>query len=181
MKNFEKVIRIGTVVLYTNVFVSLFCKIKYVNDEFPLVGEGVRYAGRLSITGVEGPMANGNAKGSCGQIDMHEWEFKTFADGWNEALVKQFRAVWKKWHLNDMKEGSQVQEDFLEKNPIPKEDYAYPKSHYVVVREVLAAVGLNPDPEGYKYGSAWKRQEVPEEVLVFLKSLPDADKQPAWV
>lgn len=34
---------------------------------------------------------------------------------------------------------------------------------------------------GYKYGHAWKREEVPADVLEFLRSLPDTDKQPAWV
>jgi len=34
--------------------------------------------------------------------------------------------------------------------------------------------------DGYKYGSAWLHEEIPEEVLDFLKSLPDATKQPAW-
>lgn len=34
---------------------------------------------------------------------------------------------------------------------------------------------------GYKYGSAWKRVEVPTEVLAWLSALPDADHKPAWV
>lgn len=33
---------------------------------------------------------------------------------------------------------------------------------------------------GYKYGSEWKRKEVPEDVLAWLQALPDADQQPAW-
>jgi hypothetical protein len=34
---------------------------------------------------------------------------------------------------------------------------------------------------GYKYGSAWLKQDVPAEVIEFLKGLPDTDKKPAWV
>jgi hypothetical protein len=34
---------------------------------------------------------------------------------------------------------------------------------------------------GYRYGSAWCKEEVPESVLEFLKSLPDTDTVPAWV
>ena len=34
---------------------------------------------------------------------------------------------------------------------------------------------------GYKYGSAWLKEEVPQDVLDFLVSLPDTDKTPAWV
>ena len=34
---------------------------------------------------------------------------------------------------------------------------------------------------GYKYGSKWLKEEVPEEVLNFLKSLPDSPTKPAWI
>lgn len=34
---------------------------------------------------------------------------------------------------------------------------------------------------GYKYGSAWIKEDVPQEVLDFLRNLPDAAKRPAWV
>lgn len=34
---------------------------------------------------------------------------------------------------------------------------------------------------GYKYGSEWKREELPEPVIKFLTALPDADISPAWV
>lgn len=34
---------------------------------------------------------------------------------------------------------------------------------------------------GYKYGSAWKMETVPQDVINFLFSLPDTDVQPAWV
>jgi hypothetical protein len=34
---------------------------------------------------------------------------------------------------------------------------------------------------GYRYGTEWKREEVPADVLAFLRSLPDADMTPAWV
>ena len=34
---------------------------------------------------------------------------------------------------------------------------------------------------GYKYGTSWLREEVPEDVLQFLYSLPNTTKQPAWV
>ena len=34
---------------------------------------------------------------------------------------------------------------------------------------------------GYKYGSAWRRRKVPEDVLQWLQALPDTDIQPCWV
>ncbi len=42
---------------------------------------------------------------------------------------------------------------------------------------------LHPDPScgGYRYGSAWLKEAVPEDVLTWLNGLPDTDKAPAWV
>lgn len=34
---------------------------------------------------------------------------------------------------------------------------------------------------GHKYGSSWEREDVPDDVLAFLQSLPETDKTPAWV
>lgn len=34
---------------------------------------------------------------------------------------------------------------------------------------------------GYKYGSAWKKEEVPQDVINWLFNLPDTTVQPAWV
>ena len=34
---------------------------------------------------------------------------------------------------------------------------------------------------GYKYGNGWNRVEVPQEVIDWLKALPDTDREPAWV
>lgn len=34
---------------------------------------------------------------------------------------------------------------------------------------------------GYKYGSAWQKEEVPQEVIDWLFSLPDTKTKPAWV
>lgn len=34
---------------------------------------------------------------------------------------------------------------------------------------------------GYKYGTSWKKEEVPEDVLEWLFNLPRTNTQPAWV
>lgn len=34
---------------------------------------------------------------------------------------------------------------------------------------------------GYRYGSSWIKEEVPENILEFLYNLPDSEIQPAWV
>lgn len=166
MNTLNKVIRIGS-----GAYGNVFCKIEYK-------------AGRLSITGVEGPKRNGDAIGGCGQIIMREWGIKTYAPGWTAQLEAEFRTVWDKWHLNGMQAGSPAQTAYLDANPITVK---YPESHYDRVCASLAAAGLNPDPnyihngKPYEYGSAWLSVDVPADVLEFLHALPDTDTAPAWV
>lgn len=138
----------------------------------------------LSIHGVEGPFSNGNCRGACGQINMHDWGVTNYAPGWTPELEKRFREVWDKHHLNDMQAGSPAQTAYLDAHRV---EVKYPESQFTKDCEVLAAAGLNPDPgylhngKPYSYGTAWLRIGVPEDVLEFLKNLPDADIKPAWV
>lgn len=136
--------------------------------------------GRLSITGVEGPKKNGDARGSCGQIVMSGLRVDTYADGWDAAKLATLAKVWDRWHLNDMRAGSAVQESYLRAHPVTA---VYPGPHYVKASAVLTKAGLNPDANGYKYGSAWKSEDVPAEVIDWLFALPvgEADRLPhAW-
>ena len=148
---------------------NIFCKIELDN-------------GKLSITGVEGPKANGDARGACGQIILHSWGAIEYAPGWDAVKVQQFREVWDKWHLNDMQAGSPAQTAFLVANPV-----TYRLHHYEAACANLADAGLNPDPgyihngKPYQYGSAWLRVDVPADALDFLESLPASDLTPAWV
>lgn len=134
---------------------------------------------RLSICGVEGPLNNGDAKGSCGQVGIHTDRIGKLNAGWTLEMVEAFGCVWDRWHLNDMTAGSPAQEEWLRANPV---EAKYPKSHYEEACKALAAAGLHPDPSnGYKYGSAWLLEEVPEDVLKFLAGLPETARTPAWV
>jgi hypothetical protein len=136
---------------------TVFCTVKFSKD------------GYLSITGVIGPKANGDCVGGCGQC--RDFIVTDYAPGWNAGIAEQFREIWDRWHLNDMRAGSQIQSDYLRANPIPLcVDY------YVVACETLRAAGLNPDPQGYVYGSAWNFESVPASVIEFLESLPESDR-----
>lgn len=169
MDKLNKVIRIGTV--DCGRIVSVYCKIKYEHE-------------RLSITGVVGPLPNGNTVGSCGQINLDNLYWYNFAEDWNLERVNMLQAIWKEYHLNDLVAGSPAQELYLKHNPTDDRT-----NHYNQAVERLTAAGLNPDPnhtnpmtgELYRYGSAWLRKDIPQWVIKWLDSLPDTDKEPAWV
>lgn len=150
-------------------YMSIFCQINF-ND------------GKLSISGVEGPLRSGNCLGSCGQIDMHlrgkQGEIK-LARGWTRELLAKFFEVWERWHLNDMKAGTPAQMAELEKHTFPEGH----GNHYEWAKGILANAGLFHDHSrnGYTYGTAWLREEVPADVIQFLESLPESEKVPAWV
>lgn len=153
MSNFKKVIRPGKTKIGNKLY-SVYCEIEYTE-------------GRLSITGVEGPFKNGNAAGGCGQIDMGINEIgvdsyiEKYAIGWNKEMMEKFFDVWKNWHLNDLQAGCEHQREM----EWGKEE----------------DIGKPCPVCGYKYGTAWLRKEVPEDVLEFLQNLPETDKTPAWV
>ena len=78
-------------------------------------------AGYLSISGTEGPMVSGNARGSSLQIDMgyahrdpkdndkresvytlkHPGDLR-FAKGWTADMWLDLLDIWKTWHLKDI-------------------------------------------------------------------------------
>lgn len=65
---------------------------------------------KLSFTGVVGPTGDGDAFGSCGQIvDCLAEVRPNEAEGWTAALVAELRAMWERWHLNDMRAGCEHQ------------------------------------------------------------------------
>ena len=168
MENFEKVIRIG--VFEGN---NIYCTIKYTN-------------GRLSISGVVGPLKNGNCKGGCGQINSnlinHISEIIP-APNWDRMLILEFLNIWSEWHLNDLIPGSPLQETFLKEYI---EDWKISKGvfndYYSWACFILKDAGLYPDKsylyngKPYFYGQVWLQKEVPDDVLEFLKELPNSNK-----
>lgn len=254
-EDFAAVVRPGMVPYNERRGMDVFCKIEFKG-------------GKLSISGVEGPLASGDCLGSCGQIDMHLREpegLKGFrpADGWTLDLMRQFLAIWGRWHLNDMRaydeEMAAAGWPELARTPMLGFEFtltreamdarkaaetaalgalktgetftptaeqmrvaALPYSHKVWIREGETEPAPLPDyerrrdlyghnkgglkpaerktlgwlspadhpdgllgrklrPDGNGYGSAWYRQDVPADVLAFLKALPPTDKTPAWV
>ena len=174
MEAFDKVVRLGTVPIWegSSRTMSIYCKIEYRERNSGM---------ELTISGVEGPKADGNAHGACGQIEM---SYKTEAERatikpapkWDQHKIAKFFEVWERWHLNRMRAGTPAQEAWVREHKYP----GYPTSHLDWAREGLAAAGLEPDGD-YSYGSKWLAEEVPEDVLAWLAGLPDTDHTPAWV
>ena len=131
----------------------------------------------LSITGVIKPTPKGNAA-SCGQINMHldVSSFVKWAKGWDGNRQSTLLRIWERWHLNDLKAGSPVQEAFVMGWKAAGNDY-----DYKIISGELELAGMSPDADGYRYGTAWKREEVPEHVWAFLAELPEGKQPPeAW-
>jgi len=89
------------------------------------------------------------------------------------------------WHESTLP--SEIAQYYIPNGPQYKGD------HYNKPSETKTAGWIKPSehPEGmlgkpcevcgYKYGTAWLREEVPQDVLDFLVSLPAATGTPAWV
>jgi hypothetical protein len=164
----KKIMRIGTIGTGNGRRASIFIKAELKE-------------GNLSISGVIGPLSSGNALGGCGQISM-EFEHRNaedndtrysnlikassikYAAGWDKEKWLDLLDIWEKWHLNNLKAGCEHQRAL-----------GWDKGGY-------DQHPSEPCPVcGYKYGSAWRRVEVPQDVINFLETLPDSDKQPSWI
>ena len=211
---------------------------------------------RLSITGVVGPISNGNCYGSCGQC-IDEIRQGTPTQDWTREMLNTFCDIWEQWHLNDMRPYCKHQKELgWDKKASEKVTlYNYKLSHEVArkqreIREMTLkalkngttftptdeqvkyanleysfqtykeidakltklyeprkpiysgdkgatetkALGWlyeNEHPEGllckpcpvcgYKYGTSWVRENVPEDVLKWLSRLPSTKIEPAWI
>lgn len=71
-------------------------------------------------------------------------------------LMHEVVGVWKRWHLNGMNAGDAVQEQWLRENGHGKD--------YTETCEKLEQAGLLVH-DGYKYGSEWKYEALPREIV----------------
>lgn len=151
-----------------------FCEIQFEN-------------GRLSITGVIGPLRSGDCRGGAGQC-VDEIREGCPCDEWTQEMLDKFCSIWDEWHLNDMRPYCKHQKelgwDKLAVTPVTL-------YHYRLNSKTLG--WLNPDEHpdgilgkpcpvcGYQYGHAWQTEEVPQEVIDWLFNLPESPVVPAWV
>lgn len=148
----------------------------------------------LSISGVEGPNANGDCLGSCGQITLGG-EHHTDRIPEYDRIAE----VWAAWHLNDMRPGCEHQraEGWASRPIDPSKPTSAYGLHFEGQRQaswnMLAWVRRDEHPEGllshpcpecgYRYGTRWLREDVPDDVIAFLAALPDhsASVPTAWL
>ena len=172
MPDFTKVIQPAVGKTYNGRAMPIFCKI-------------IWQEGRLSITGVEGPLRSGNALGGRGQITTNLRETLddlTYNEGWDRDKMLAFLAIWSRWHLNHLNSGTARQEACLDTFPEDVWREEGHRSHYDWALRVLEKAGLNPCPDtGHRYGTAWVHEDVPEEVIACLRALPETSVEPAWV
>jgi len=129
---------------------------------------------RLSFTGVEGPRANGNCKGGCGQIRLDN--ITKPAPGID---IKKLQEIWDRWHLNDMRADCEHQ-----RNNWNMSENVFVRGTKMPVTSVFqkedpnGMLGKPCEVCGYKYGTDWLFEEVPQEVIKYLESLPETDDLP---
>lgn len=126
--------------------VSFFDKnLNNVNVEVEISKEG-----RFSICG--------NYDGGCGQVS----DRISPLDIYQEKLIE----LWNKYHLNDIKAGTEKQEKALNSKGYErfKNNHSVLKSGYEYAIEYLESINLFTD-DGYKYGSQWLAKDLPKNII----------------
>ena len=120
----------------------------------------IRYTsnGRLSFCG-----SGYYGSGQCSEALIKGYP----ADGYTRKDCFRLKQAWDRWHLNDMRAGTQKQEELVREW---KKKFS-PEVSYENTCKMLEDTGFLFD-NGYKYGSKWLKEEVPNDVLEWLFSLP---------
>ena len=138
--------------------------------------------GRLSLTGVQGPLRGGAAVGSAGQIYPIEIpNAGGYSEGWDRVKLATLNTVWKDFHLNYMRAGCEHQRAAQwEKRLVQLESGLGDLAVRVLPSEHPGGLLSVPCPEcGYEWGTSWLIEEVPEHILDWLAALPDAEGLPS--
>lgn len=90
---------------------------------------------------------------------------------WGDVpIIKELVELWKRWHLNTMKAGTRLQENFIRRWKTNHPDWRY---DYSKACELLEQNYIYEDRD-YKYGHAWLTEIIPQEVLTQLRELMDS-------
>jgi len=157
----------------------VFCKIELKPSKNPAIQA-------LSISGVVGPLKNGDCRGSCGQIqdELLRLDFEELNDGWDYSKVMLFRSIWRTYHLNNISAGCIHQEATGWRDELFNESKSSRDQANMRMWSSQDKLGLLSVPCpicGYRYGSSWNVKPIPQWALDFLESLPESNLKPAWV
>lgn len=92
--------------------------------------------------------------------------FGQIADEVKNFIPVTLYKVWKRWHLNDMRAGTVKQEQILRK----AKDSGIELNSYEDGCNFLAEKDAYID-NGYKYGTRWLREELPQGVIDYIMTL----------
>ena len=84
-----------------------------------------------------------------------------------EIIPARLYEIWKRWHLNDMRAGTFVQEEILRQAKVSGVEF---NDFYTDACNYLQRFDALID-EGYTYGTAWLKEELPQEVIDYLSCL----------
>lgn len=82
-----------------------------------------------------------------------------------KSKIKRIIEIWKQYHLNDLKAGTIKQENYIKELKNNGFKYDYSKA-----LEELRKINLDID-NGYKYGSSWLAEVIPDNILIEIKEL----------
>jgi len=83
----------------------------------------------------------------------------------NDPKALRLFEIWTRWHLNDMNAGDELQERYIRNLKLTGWKYDYQDAC-----DKLAELGIYIH-DGYKYGTAWKFETVPQKILQELEAL----------
>ena len=94
--------------------------------------------------------------GQCLEECLHEVLNNPKDSKENKELMRKIYSLWQEYHLNDLRAGTKTQTEFIRLHCKDMD--------YTQIKEKLKEVGLYED-RGYKYGTAWLIQAIPEKAI----------------
>lgn len=82
-------------------------------------------------------------------LTLTQWQ-----NPWTPDELVELHDIWKRWHLNDMRAGCEHQTKIV-----------YESSRYGRRVNINGTTEANECPVGYKYGSAWLYEPLPDDVI----------------
>lgn len=100
----------------------------------------------------------------CGRSGQNREDLlkKPLVKPFTKNMVEKLFYIWNRYHLNDMKPGTPKQMELLRK---------YTGCDYSEACRVLKENNLYID-NGYRYGSSWLFEKVPDDIIRWLFELP---------